>query len=63
VELAAIIASQNPSMSARDSIHAAVMRRLGLTRIITADGDFKDVPGIERLDPMRIDEWRDSIDR
>jgi predicted nucleic acid-binding protein len=61
VELAASLVTRHPRLSARDAIHAAVMQRLGITRIATTDGGFQGVPGIERLDPARIDEWRDSV--
>lgn len=35
--------------SARDAVHAAVMRRLDCTRILTFDRGFDDVPGIARV--------------
>ena len=35
----------------------AVMRRLGVTRIVTADADFGRVPGAVRLDPVDFGEW------
>lgn len=35
--------------SARDALHLAVMRRHGVGRILTFDGDFDDVAGITRL--------------
>ena len=59
--LAGKIVVDHARLSARDAIHAAVMQRLGVTRIVTADGGFQGLPGIERLDPARIDEWRGSI--
>ncbi len=37
------------AVSARDSIHVAVMRRLDCTRILTFDRGFDDIPGISRL--------------
>jgi predicted nucleic acid-binding protein len=61
VELAASLVTQHPRLSARDAIHLAVMQRLGITRIVTTDGGFGEMPGIERLDPLRIEEWRDSV--
>ena len=48
-------------VSARDLVHAAVMQRLGVSRIISADTDFDRLEGIDRLDPIRIEEWEDSI--
>jgi uncharacterized protein len=38
------------SLSARDAVHAAVMRRHGIERIMTFDRGFDAIPGIERLD-------------
>ena len=61
VELAASLSTTYVVLSARDSIHLAVMHRLGVTRIVTTDGGFKDLPGIERLDPADIEKWRGSI--
>ena len=61
VELAASLSTNYVVLSARDSIHLAVMHRLGVTRIVTTDGGFKDLPGIERLDPADIEKWRGSI--
>ena len=34
-----------------DAYHAALMRRLGLTDIITFDRQFDRVPGVSRLEP------------
>ena len=39
-----------PSISARDALHAAVMQRAGITRILSYDRGFDVVPGIERLE-------------
>ena len=39
-----------PSISARDALHAAVMQRAGITRILSYDRGFDAVPGIERLE-------------
>ena len=61
VEWAASLVTRHPRLSARDAIHAAVMRRLGIERIASTDGGFNGIPGIQRLDPARIDEWRGSI--
>jgi len=36
-------------LSARDAIHIAVMRRRGITRIMTFDRGFDQVPGIVRI--------------
>lgn len=61
VELAATLADRHPGISARDYLHAAVMRRLGVERIISADRDFDRLPGITRLDPADVDAWETSV--
>ena len=61
VILATELADRHPGVSARDQVHAAVMQRLGVSRIISADTDFDRLEGIDRLDPIRIEEWEDSI--
>ena len=61
VILAAELADRHPGVSARDLVHAAVMQRLGVTRIISADTHFDLLEGIDRLGPARIEEWQDSI--
>jgi uncharacterized protein len=61
VERAAELASRYPGLSARDIIHVAVMKRLTVTRIVSADQGFDRLPDIERLDPARFSEWRNSI--
>jgi predicted nucleic acid-binding protein len=60
-ETAAGLAGTHAGLSARDLLHLAVMDRLGVTRIITADTGFDRIPGIERLEPARFSEWRDSV--
>ena len=59
--LASELADRHPEVSARDLVHAAVMQRLGVDRIISADSDFDSLEGIIRLDPTRIGEWGSSI--
>ena len=59
--LAANLADVSPQVSARDLVHAAVMQRLQVRRIISADKDFDRVDGIERLDPLRIEEWQATV--
>jgi uncharacterized protein len=39
----------NPSLSARDAVHTAVMRQHGITQIVSFDRGFDTVPGIARL--------------
>ena len=59
--LTAASGSFRPSLSARDRIHIAVMRRLGIDTIISADKDFDLVPGIQRLDPLNFESWRIGV--
>ncbi len=59
VARAASFADAHPRMPARDLIHAAVMARLDINRIVSADSDFDHLPGLERLDPARFAVWRD----
>ena len=55
------LADSNPEVSSRDLLHAAVMRRLGSDRIISADADFDRLEGIDRLDPVRVGQWERLI--
>ena len=61
IQLAARLADRHPGISARDLVHAAVMQRMGADRIISVDTDFDRLPGIARQDPLRVDEWADSV--
>ncbi len=54
---AGLLAKEHQGLSTRDLLHLAVMRRLGVTRIVTADADFDRAPGIIRLDPADDSEW------
>jgi uncharacterized protein len=38
-------------LSARDAIFAAIALRHGLETIVSADTDFDDIPGLQRVDP------------
>ena len=40
---------QSPTISARDAIHLAVMRRHGIERIMSFDRGLDGFPGVERL--------------
>jgi uncharacterized protein len=51
VEFAATLTSELPGLSDRDLIHLAVMRRLGVSRIVSADRGFDSVPEIEPPGP------------
>lgn len=57
---AARLASAN-GLSGGDRVHIAVMNRLGIDDIITADRAFEGIPGIRRLDPLALADWRDSV--
>ena len=47
-------------LSTRDLLHLAVMHRLDVVRIVTADADCDRVPGIIRLDPADDREWKQA---
>ena len=51
------LATEHQGLSTRDLLHLAVMRRLGVVRVVTADADFGRVPGVIRLDPGDFGEW------
>lgn len=36
-------------LSARDALHAAVMQRAGISRILSFDAGFDEIPGIDRI--------------
>jgi predicted nucleic acid-binding protein len=50
-----------PTMEARDLLHVAVMTRLGVTRIVSADRGFDRVAEVQRLDPADVDSWRELV--
>ena len=54
------LANEHHGLSTRDLLHLAVMHRLGVSRIVTADADFDRVPGIVRLDPADDREWQQA---
>ena len=58
VQRAADLADGNLGLSARDLLHAAVMSRLGVNRVVTADRGFDGLPWVERLDPVQLETWR-----
>jgi hypothetical protein len=58
---AAAFADSLTIVSARDLLHLAVMRRLEISRIVSTDAKFDHIDGIERLDPMQVDEWRHTV--
>jgi hypothetical protein len=63
VSRAAEFVDTHPRMQARDLLHLAVMSRLGVTQIVSADRGFDEVAGIERLDPADVDSWRELVTR
>jgi predicted nucleic acid-binding protein len=58
---AAQLADRYAGLSARDLLHAAVMRRLGVVTIASTDSRFDQIDGIERLDPMLVDQWANTV--
>lgn len=56
------LAGGHERLSARDLLHAAVMRRIGSHRVVTADRDFDAFDGLERLDPADVGAWAASLD-
>jgi uncharacterized protein len=49
VERAKALVLARERLSARDAIHLAVMAQHGLSRILSFDAGFDDLPGVERL--------------
>lgn len=47
--MASSIILDTPVLSARDAIHAAVMKRRGVSRLMSFDAGFDALPWIERL--------------
>lgn len=48
VERAKSVVLGNDRLSARDALHVAVMERRGVSRILTFDTGYDDVPGVRR---------------
>lgn len=61
VLLAAEMVDRYSGIDSRDLVHTAVMRRLGITSIISADTGFDRIDGIQRLDPLDLDQWENSM--
>ena len=59
--VAADLADRHPGISARDLVHVAVMLRLEVEQVVSADTDLDRIPGITRLDPMLVGEWGRSF--
>lgn len=49
IEQARDMVIEHANLSARDALHACVMRRHGVDRILTFDGGFDAVPGLTRI--------------
>lgn len=65
VESAALLADRDAMSgpSARDLLHAAVVLRLGGTRVISADRGFGRLSEeLELLDPKNFDSWRARLE-
>ncbi|MBI4338392.1 MAG: type II toxin-antitoxin system VapC family toxin [Chloroflexi bacterium] len=58
---AADMAYSYSDSDSRDLLHVAVMHRLGLRYIVSADAGFDQLPGIERLAPSEFGSWRSLI--
>ena len=56
------LADQVPHASSRNLVHAAVVHRLGINLVISTDSDFERIPNVQRLDPMRFDEWQTQLE-
>lgn len=48
-------------LSARDRVHLTTMQRLQVSTIVSADAAFDSFPGIRRLAPDALDDWRESV--
>lgn len=55
--VAASLADRYPGAQSRDLFHVAVMRRLGITEIISTDRGFDAIPEVTRIDPA---DWSPS---
>jgi hypothetical protein len=55
------LADQYPRLSARDLLHVAVMQRLGVSAIATADADCNRVHSLVGLDPAYLATWQYTI--
>ncbi len=61
MNLAARLVDEYPGVSTRDLVHMAVMRRMGVDRIVSADRDFDRISDVERLDPTEVEEWSSFV--
>ena len=58
---AAALAPSSPRLSARDLVHLAVMERLGVERMASADAGFDGIARLTRLDPLAVESWTVSV--
>jgi predicted nucleic acid-binding protein len=49
VDRARLIVLERQTLSARGALHAAVMQRHGVSRILSFDAGFDTLPGVSRL--------------
>lgn len=49
VDRARVVVLERQDLSARDALHAAVMKRHGIARIMSFDAGFDGLPGVSRL--------------
>ena len=61
VERAAGLADVYQELGGRDLLHAAVMHRMGVARIVSADTGFDRLQGVQRLGPAQLKSWRQSV--
>lgn len=61
LDVAIALTELDTPAGARDLVHAAVMRRIGVELIVSADRGFDRIPDVTRLDPLDVDGWRDSL--
>ena len=61
VEHAAGLADVHQELGGRDLLHVAVMDRLEVRRIISADTGFDRLQELERLDPAQLTSWQHSV--
>ena len=54
VETAAALLRDHADLPVRDAMHAAVMARNGIRRIVTADRHFDLISDVERVDPLEL---------
>ena len=58
---AAGLAPDYPRLSARDLVHLALMERLGVERMASADAGFDGIAWLARLDPLTLDSWAHTV--